>query len=600
MGEEVWIHPEGAVELVDAMKAAEMLVSEQFVKDLQWQLRVAQSEASQAAQKSYAMYGKYREFLREYQDELRWRTETITSADPATVDKDGDLQAGETPFDSAEEAQAKAQELANKYLDDGELTEEEWAELRKYQNDPEFAVAFLEAVGPEAFYYLATNAAQDPEQAAVIGLLLAAASNKGFITADWLAQVKSEGGNFGISALAPLLKYGDWDTDALVLIGQTALNSGQDLSDQEFAALLEGISRDPIAANRLYSAEFDRINELLRGQTSRYGSKECVDALDSFVTAATIEAYDAYEHSRPPGDPDWENPATALTDRLITEFAAHPDKPPAYAEIQHTFGDIITFYANDVWDSVTSPVPDIYATNDPGRPGVEATAAEWAVFTQMAMANPETAAGLATLFSTMRETAWENLPDGHKPGSGLESSNNYSAYQITSMDDWFRTQVDTVNKNMEGKNAKWLETMNGFIDKGVEFAFDPRGGILGLGKDFIKMLGKDAVKAWATTAPNPIDSLSPTKADLWQNSADKAFEDGIIIPVDGHDGDPHTYEKEYGAVFTEEVDGKTTIMDPASMSPEARRAYEAWLQDPAVQNAAWALFDASTSETDLD
>lgn len=589
MSEKVWIHPEGAADLIDAMKSAERLVSEQFTTDLKYHLRVAQSAATSAAQSSYNNFHRYRYFLEEYGEQLTWRTDVITSADPATVGEEGGMLSATMPFSSPNDAKAKAEELAQAYLEDGELSEEEWAALAEYQSDPYFAEAFVQKLGAENMYLLAAN---NTDQAETIGSLLAAASRAGLIDEEWLADFHGEldeGTDYFV--LGQFMQHGTWDTATLVTIGHNALASG---GSADFAAILQAVAEDPIAANELYTQDFDAINSMLRGEFDGEGMPE---ALSAFVTAATVTAYDLYEQSRPEGDATWENPAVALTDRVVADFAEHPDDPPASAEVQGAFGDIITFYVEDVWDSVTSPVPDVYEGSDPGRNGVEATPDEWAAFTQQAMRDPETAAELVTVFATLSEAAWEALPAAGSPGSGQENAATYSVYQITRMDDWFRSQVDATNSTMQAENDQWKAEVAEHINTGVDIALDPKGTVQGLVVDGFRAAAAEAVADYLVVDYTPIESGSPTKADYWQQSANKVFEDGAIVPVDGHDGDPKGYEEEYGAIFTQEVDGQTTIMDPASMSPEALRAYEAWLQDPAVQNAAWILFDATTSET---
>lgn len=598
MSEKVWIHPEGAADLVDAMKSAERLVTEGFTTDLKYHLRVAQSDATEAAQRSFNMFLRYQYFLEEYREQLIWRADVITSADPATVGEEGGMLSVTMPFSSPNAAKSKAEEMAENYLKDGELSEEEWAALAEYMNDPNFAEQFVQLLGPDDLYVLA---AKNPEQAETIGSLLAAASRAGLIDEEWLNDFHGpDDSGVDAAALAHLIQHGTWDSATLVAIGSAALDSG--VPATEFALILDALAKDPIAANEFYTAEFDRIQALMRAGTIGSESTDIADSLSPFVTAATITAYELYEQSRPAGDETWENPAVALTDRLVADVAANPNAPPHSPEMQAVFGDIITFYVEDVWDSVTSPVPDIYEGSDPARHGVEATPAEWAAFTQQAMRDPETAAELVTLFASLSDAAWEALPEANSPGSGEENAANYSIYQITRVDDWFRTQVEATNDTLRGENDAWNQQVNEFISNGVDVVLNPAAtadGILkGLLAEGFKAAATSTISDYFTKEYTDIDSGSPTKADYWQQSANKVFEDGAIVPVDGHDGDPKSYEEEYGATFTQEVDGKTTIMDPATMSPEAMRAYEAWLQDPAVQNAAWVLFDAQTSETE--
>jgi hypothetical protein len=232
-------------------------------------------------------------------------------------------------FKSKAEAEAKAKELAAQYKEPGQFLDDAWEQIRKYQNDTDFAQAFVKQLGPEKMAWLAgmlrseKAGQQTDDRLGALANILATASHRGAIDAGWLEKFSAMGQGTDLATLGVLLQHGTWNKDTLVLIGQRALSNGQ-LGGGNYltAAIFEGIARNPLAAHELYGKEFDRISAMARGQMPGWiktKDPKLLGAMDKFMTAATVEAVTAYEHMRPVADPTWRNPAAELSIRLLQD-----------------------------------------------------------------------------------------------------------------------------------------------------------------------------------------------------------------------------------------------------------------------------------------
>ncbi|MFI6320382.1 hypothetical protein ACIBG8_22805 [Nonomuraea sp. NPDC050556] len=156
MTEYVGIHPEGARALITAMNRARNLVSDSFLAELKQQLGVAQSDAVLEAQASYAVYQQYRTFLDTYTRDLQWRIEVITGSPGATVQ--GEMIYGNVEFANAKQAAEQGKKDCEEFTAIWEKAEQTgdygpvFAYMDSHQKqltDPEYAAAFLKALGKE-------------------------------------------------------------------------------------------------------------------------------------------------------------------------------------------------------------------------------------------------------------------------------------------------------------------------------------------------------------------------------------------------------------------------------------------------------------------
>jgi hypothetical protein len=254
-------------------------------------------------------------------------------------------------FKSKAEAEAKAKELAAKYQKPGGFPDEVWDEIRKYQSDPDFAAAFLQELGPEKAAWIAGRLRtwDEPGHEArlqAFGNLMAVASQQGVITDQWLAKFATDGRDGpDLYTLAAVIKYGVWDKDTLVNIGKRALSGDQAAGGNYLTAdILDGIARNPLAAHELYSQEFDRINSMAYGKAFGWVQNDdpkLGDPLGRFIKAATIDAAEAFERTRPPGDQNWVNPADELALRLIETVGRNPGERFPFSGVENAFTDVV-------------------------------------------------------------------------------------------------------------------------------------------------------------------------------------------------------------------------------------------------------------------
>lgn len=254
-------------------------------------------------------------------------------------------------FKSKAEAEAKAKELAGKYQEPGGFPDDVWDQIARYQFDPDFAEAFLKALGPEKVAWVAGrlrswNEPGHEERFAAFARLMATAGHRGLIDDKWLAKFATDGRDGpDLHTIAQLIKYGVWDKNTLVNIGNRALKVGQGGGGNLLTAeILDGLSRNPLAAHQVYSENFDLINAMAYGKAYGWGgttSPKLGDPLGRFMKAATVDAADVYERMRPPGDQTWQNPADLLVLRVFQNVAAHPGERYAFPGVEDAFIEIV-------------------------------------------------------------------------------------------------------------------------------------------------------------------------------------------------------------------------------------------------------------------
>ncbi|MFI6320570.1 polymorphic toxin type 17 domain-containing protein [Nonomuraea sp. NPDC050556] len=237
-------------------------------------------------------------------------------------------------FKSKEEAQAKAKELAGMYRKPAELPDAAWEQIRKYQFDPDFAEAFAKELGPDKIGWLAgrtknpkswgDDVAAGEGRFQAIANILAVASHRGVIDDKWLDAFGTNG-RTDFNTLADLMSHGTWNKATLLKVGDRALKNIQlGGGNLMTARILDAVARNPLAAHELYSTNFEQINAMADGKHIGWintHSKDLGDPLGRFMKAATVDAGDAFERMRPPGDDTWKNPADALAMRLFDHVA---------------------------------------------------------------------------------------------------------------------------------------------------------------------------------------------------------------------------------------------------------------------------------------
>jgi hypothetical protein len=267
-------------------------------------------------------------------------------------------------FKSKAEAEAKAKELAAKSDDPAAFPDDVWEQIRKYQDDPDFAEAFLKQLGPEKAARAAAWARDGDEsdvRMSAFANIMATASHRGVINDDWLKKFTIERGGEGpdLYLLAALIKHGVWDTNTLVGIGNRALKTTQPYDDNRFKAdVLDGIAANPLAANTLYCDNFELINAMASGKAPgwEFAYAKLGDPLGRFMAAATTGARDVYERMRPPGATDWPNPADVLISRVLQQTQSREGFPTEFVGVK-TALEGVTRIAGEV--AVPNPALDV-------------------------------------------------------------------------------------------------------------------------------------------------------------------------------------------------------------------------------------------------
>lgn len=524
-------------------------------------------------------------------------------------------------FPSAEAAVAKGKELAGKYTGDGKLPPEVWDELAKNSDDPDFAAAFAQALGAKAsgrlIYQFTVQSktgkfgAAEADQRSVLANLLATASHRGVIDESWFEKSSLEGG------VLDLMDTGQWDSSVLIKAGNFVLRSPNPDADSaaKTAKVLAGLARVPTAATQVYSDNFDRVQQLTRGETTGWTTSDISalgDPLGAFVQAATVTARHVYDQGRPAGAATWSNPAEDLTRRLLMDLQKNQTRPP-WHQVQDAYAAITVEYFDDLLAATGGPpVPEYFNQPDLNRRGIEAPADAWAHLIQYAMWDPKNAAAIVAFAGAKHHQAFAAAVAAEPEHAPL--SNDYTVFQATRMERWFAAQLDAVRKASGEETAAYNARMSELVDKILDptkAAVFAAGGGWGAAATAARQTAAGVLKAtavaevkekileWLKEDPKvfPTHDQAIDDAYHYRLSAEGRRAGHLIKPVKDLQGriwtgQPAYYEKLYGAKFTDEH-GLTVASSEkvAEMSPAAQRAYAAWLRDPAVQQAACGDFN---------
>ncbi|MDX2969009.1 hypothetical protein [Kribbella solani] len=507
-------------------------------------------------------------------------------------------------FTSTAAAVARAKQLAAKYKD-GKLPPDVWAEVQQNQNDPDFAAAFVKALGPDAARHVVAGLGADPmksDRLPALANLFATASHRRVFDDRWFPNFPA------VPGLLPLMQFGNWDNDLLVHVGNLALRPDRlGIDNERTAQVLAAIARSPLAASRVYQDHFDRIQAMSRGRSPGWtigADSELGDPLGDFIRAATVDARPLYEGLRPNGSKLSENPADTLTRKLLMDLMNNPQRA-VFSGVQGAYASIATAYFDDLQAAIAGPpVPQYFDNPDPDRPGIEAPDAAWRALVKQAMWDPKNAALLSAVFRMKYEENSHEISS--RKLDGAPDATGFSNWQNGQVRGWFLAQLNAVKtdtaQDAATYNAKVKEWIGYLADPTKAALFAEAGPAAAAGKavvDLLKSTGtstvKDMVAAWFERKPpsytTDLDWLDDSK--VWQSkAADQLIPPQRIRPVTTRDGtrwtgDPRVYEKKYGVHFTT---GSHTspIMPVNEMSTAQLRAYAAWLQDPAVQQAVWS------------
>lgn len=504
-------------------------------------------------------------------------------------------------FRSPEEARRAAGELAARVNDaeiGDDLPDDLYEQLLRYSNDPDFAAEFYTLIGPDGVTKLHVGAHQgqdldegpDERRAMALGWSLATASHRLNLDDGWLDRLGLGTSLTPQQYVAPYLRYGTWDKDFLKRVGQRELTGGGIPLDPDRAAMIwDGIARNPVAAAEFYDENFDLMQRksaydpLLRGGDHTEANRR---AWAGLVRAATVDARDVYARLQlhdPAAYPG--NLAEDNTARLIRYVEDHRDQH-VFGELQATYGEVLKEYWDDLAYTVTAPVPQVGERDNPARDGIELPREAWAAFAHEAMRDGQTAANLLTQFRVwMGERTGEQAAPHDVGRTGTEQGDPF-AWQDASvgrMRQFFQSNYGEVVKALGDEHEQWQQDVEKGIETAIGWAFDPRGIVKDLGKLAVTEFVKHTFRSLSDQELQELDLSALSSGSRWQDLANQHHAERNLPPitVDGitWEGEPRFYEDLYGGRFTD-ADGH--ILPVEELSPEGVRAYNEWLQDPAV------------------
>lgn len=505
-------------------------------------------------------------------------------------------------------ADAKADAAAIKAMDmNGDLPQSVKDHLKEHAGDSEYATELLNDLGTSgqarllAWAQFPDYEGGDTWQKAVdarqkqLGELFGAASKNMTFDEHYLDGLQTEleklthgmlGPEHGAAQMfIPLMKYGTWDEQDLLTMTD-AMMSG-DLMRKRWATaayqvtpdLYEALANNPVAAADAFAKYHQQMYDAMFSQ-----SPEVADAVVTTLQSATIDSRADF--------PGQSNPAEQNAEWLI-EQAADDVKYP-WTDAQRLFlADLVNEYRADLAYTVGSPI-DPGSVNDPTRPGIEVSTADWMNFLKIPMAENDSMVAVAAVFAKVTHEfkdayARVNIADqnnGYDEGS-TSDAHGWDGYTIGALQSIFINLYNEVGQNRKDDVAEQKEAISKVIDKIFELK-DPAGFAIGL--------GKDALEAFFTSLPSA-EKLPPLPGDLdsMRNYADLAITRYSVgskmgkVPFSTYTSGNHVYTgspKDYISDSTEDftryIENGEMNYDDLKKHPAAWRAFDKWLRDPAI------------------
>ncbi|HEY2957200.1 MAG TPA: hypothetical protein VGM21_03170, partial [Actinomycetota bacterium] len=151
------------------------------------------------------------------------------------------------------------------------------------------------------------------------------------------------------------------------------------------------------------------------------------------------------------------------------------------------------------------------------------------------------------------------------------------------MRQFFQANYGEVYKALGDEHKEWQEGIEKGIETAIGWAFDPKGIVKDASKLVVTEFVKHTFRELSDQELEQLDLSALSSGSRWQDLANQHHAERNIPPitVDGitWEGEPRFYEDLYGGRFT---DGDSRILPVEQLSPEGARAYNEWLQDPAV------------------
>lgn len=460
-------------------------------------------------------------------------------------------------FKTQAEAEKAAKDDA-KAFKDGDLSLQDYLKkLQANQFDPDYCKTATLELGEARLRELEQDsAALDPDNPraglSVLANTLATAMRNG-------ATFKDRDGNENLQLLAGLAPLATFPKDVLANLGKQCLAPGNYMYGKY---VWQALAANPAAATQFVHDNMDVIPLWMASDSDHHGglSDDQAKAFADVIKAGTIGG--------PGAD---QNMAADNTTKLIKFYAAHPDEH-THTEIENVFAQDIQNYWSDLQPSLTDPAP----VNDYGAGHVSVSAKEWQAFVNEAMRDPKSTAFLLA-YSKQQAT---DLADANPKNPEAQHASGL-------INGFFSHEAMQVYSDMGGEKSddakKWQSTvttwLNTGIVTGVTVAFDPAAAVAPISKavisEAIKFFADDKVKVDSGQVPAAPSTV--TWQDEWTQAAKEAYKENPDL------GNPQQYAQTYcgGKPF---LTSDGTLVD--NPSTQQRQAYNAWLQDPKLAQAA--------------
>jgi hypothetical protein len=469
--------------------------------------------------------------------------------------------------------QRDAQDFKN-----GDLSVQQlYAKLAANQGDAAYCTALIKELGADRLREIEQDAPYDPndpggtETRYVLAQAVAAAMWNGVTFAEPAYEKSMDGalGREDPELLSGLLQYATFPPQVLADLGTACTAPGE----YQYGNLVwQALSAAPTAAALFVQQNATVIPQWI-AQGSDHSGGLPDDQAGNFlqvIQAGTIGARTT----------DPRVAAQAVT-ALVTAYDKNTGTHTT-AQFDALYGQVIRAYWPDIMYSINAPAPGA-AIAGLSPDGLPLKAEQWAPFVDEAMRDPQTS---ATLLVTAHAQAKEFQL------ASATTGNNYYDYQAGLTSGFFDRQAAQVYADEKSAAEAWKEQVASYTDKvigiAVDTVFDPGDAAKTIAEPVVEgvvssLAGSFLNNGLQTAADNlkPPDYYGQQSAnanqarDDFSKNAVKTLETGqkVSFPVS-------TVYKYDGGSFVH--NGQIDPQTPAEL-----RAYDQWLQDPAVVAYVW-------------
>ena len=501
------------------------------------------------------------------QQPMLQRRYTLASHQPSGQFQNGmaTAGAGTLQYATAQQAQAAGAKAAQQYLDGQISTAQYFALLQANGGDPDWQTGTVRTLGADRVLQL-EQAATDtyPENTQGLKALaqaVAAAMANG-VTFPYSSDPMDKGTE-NLDLLRPLLQYASFPASVLVTLGNEVTMGGPNSSSLYAAPVLKALAANPQAAAE-FMAQFEQSHGASLGQYVAQGSDHqgMMPDDEAQLFANVIYAGTVGARNVDPKD------AAFNVNSLASYYQANPDSH-TYAEIEATYGKIISGSWPDVQASLTDP----YYAGSPDGTNVSPDA--WKAFIGEAMWDPKTAGNLLHFSAQQAAILASQNPDNPEAQHASGLINGIFDYEAESV---YQKQLAAGQQNAQNWESQVKSQVTTVADYIVGFAFDPQGTLAGTAKTLVNDAVNTAIGLFPQITPST--TLKAPSVTSWQQEWQQAVSEAYM--ENSNVGNPQQYAKEFHCPPF--LDSQGSLV--ANATAAQRQAYNAWLKDQAVAQAA--------------